>query len=39
MGVRRLFFPGEGKKFPGGAAKTFFLPKNSKKVTIFPKKV
>jgi hypothetical protein len=33
------FFPGEGKNFPGGGARTYFLPKNNIKDTIFPKKV
>jgi hypothetical protein len=36
MGVRRLFSRGGGKNFPGGA-RTYFLPKNNKKNTIFIK--
>ncbi len=37
MGVPRLFSRDWGKHFPGGA-KTYFLPKNTKKRTIFLKK-
>jgi len=34
MGVRRLFSRG-GQNFPGGGAKTYYLPKNAPKHTIF----
>jgi len=34
MGVRS-FFPGEGKIFQGGGAKTYYLPKKCPKHTIF----
>jgi hypothetical protein len=33
------FFPGKGKKFPGGGQEPTFCLKNNKKDTIFPKKV
>jgi hypothetical protein len=32
------FFPGEGKNFPGGTARTYFLPPKKQKDTIFLKK-
>ncbi len=37
-GVRRLFSRG-GQNFPGEGAKTYYLPKNTWKDTIFVKKV
>jgi hypothetical protein len=32
------FFPGEGKNFPGGGARTYFLPKKQRKRYYFSEK-